>query len=565
MEKAILHQQAVSTMNLPEIDQALKELTEANRISDGFSVEQRIRLIELCLQSLSEAAVEWVDLCCHAKQIPRDSPVRAEEVLAGPVSVARYLQVLLISLQAIQRSGKPRLPGTPVQSMEKQWRVPVFPTKGIDDAIVFSGLKAEAWLKPGVESESLFNLDHLERDSTAPFPLTLVLGAGNVSAIPATDILTKILQDGERVLLKMNPVNEYLKPVFEQSFQPLIEADLLRIVCGNVEESAALVEHPAIDRIHITGSTQTHDAIVWGGDPVERESRKQSNQPKLDVPITSELGNVSPWIVVPGEYSEKQLQFQAENIAASIMNNASFNCLATKVIITAANWRQREQFLSMIEQFLAKSPRRFAYYPGAAERWERFANDVPDDKEYLPWRLIRDANPQKVPCLFQEESFVCVCAETAIDSISDTNFLEQAVNFVNDQVWGTLCATITVPDPFRKTEQEFLEDCVSRMHYGAIGINHWPALNYAFMSTPWGGAPGADLKSVTSGIGNVHNTYFLRDVSKTVLFGPLTLFPKPVWFPSHPNPESVGWGLLKHYSHPSVGNLIRLGLSLVFK
>ncbi len=564
MEKAILHQQAVSTMNLPEIDQALKELTEANRISDGFSVAQRIRLIELCLQSLSEAVVEWVDLCCHAKQIPKDSPVRAEEVLAGPVSVARYLQVLLISLQAIQRSGKPQLPGTPVQTTEKQWRVPVFPTKGIDDAIVFSGLKAEAWLKPGVESESLFNLEHLERDSTTPFPLTLVLGAGNVSAIPATDVLTKILQDGERVLLKMNPVNDYLRPVFEQSFQPLIEADLLRIVCGNAEESAALVEHAAIDRIHITGSTQTHDAIVWGSDPVERESRKKSNQPKLDAPITSELGNVSPWIVVPGKYSEKQLQFQAENIAASIMNNASFHCLATKVIITAAHWKQREQFLSMIEQFLAKSPRRFAYYPGAAERWERFANDVPDDKEYLPWRLIRDANPQKTPYLFQEESFVCVCAETAIDSISDTNFLEQAVNFVNDQVWGTLCATITVPDPFRKTQQEFLERCVSQMRYGAIGINHWPALNYAFMSTPWGGAPGADLKNVASGIGNVHNTYFLRDVSKTVLFGPLTLFPKPVWFPSHPNPESVGWGLLKHYSHPSVGNLLRLGRSVVF-
>ncbi len=560
-----MDQHAVSTMNMSEIDQALKELTEANRISIGLSVEHRIQLTELCLRSLSEAAEKWVDLCCHAKQIPKDSPVRAEEVLAGPVSVARFLQVLLISLQAIQRSGKPQLPGAPVQTPEQEWRVPVFPTRGIDDAIVFAGLKAEAWLKPGVESESLFNLDHLERHSLTPLPLTLVLGAGNVSAIPATDVLTKILQDGERVLLKMNPVNDYLKPVFEQSFEPLIESDLLRIVCGNAEESAAIVENPAIDRIHITGSTQTHDAIVWGGDPVERESRKQSNQPKIDAPITSELGNVSPWIVVPGKYSDKQLRFQAENIAASIMNNASFNCLATKVIITAANWEQREQFLAMIEQFLEKSPRRFAYYPGAAERWERFAEDVPDDKEYLPWRLIRDANPQMMPALFQEESFVCVCAETAIDSVSDTDFLEQAVNFVNDQVWGTLCATITVPDQFRKSEQDFLDRCISRMDYGAVGINHWPALNYAFMSTPWGGAPGADLRSVTSGIGNVHNTFFLRDVSKTVLFGPLTLFPKPVWFPSHANPESVGWGLFKHYLQPSMGTLLRVGLSVVFK
>jgi len=565
MEKTILHQQAASSTNQPEIDQALKELTEASRPPAGFSVAQRIQLTEQCLRCLGDAAEEWVDLCCHAKQIPEGSRVRAEEVLAGPTSVARFLQVLLISLQAIQRSGKPRLPGTPVPSPEKQWRVPVFPTRGIYDAIVFSGLKAEAWLKPGVESATLFNLAGLQAPSEESLPLTLVLGAGNVSAIPATDVLTKILQDGERVLLKMNPVNDYLKPVFEQAFQPLIEARLLRIVCGNAEESASLVEQPAIDRIHITGSTQTHDAIVWGSDPLDRESRKQKNQPRINVPITSELGNVSPWIVVPGEYSEKQLEFQAENIAASIVNNASFNCLATKVIITAADWLQRDHFLSMIEQHLSSIPRRYAYYPGAAERWERFAGEIPEDKEYLPWRLICNADPQQSPHLFQEESFVCVCAETTLQAASETDFLERAVEFVNQEVWGTLCATITVPDSFQKSQRAFLDHCVSRLHYGAVGINHWPALNYAFMSTPWGGAPGAALNDVASGIGNVHNTYFLRDVEKTVLYGPLMLFPKPVWFPSHPNPEAVGWRLMKLYTQPSFGNLLRVGLSVVFK
>ncbi|MFH1302009.1 MAG: aldehyde dehydrogenase family protein [Planctomycetota bacterium] len=564
-EKTILHQQAVSSKNQPEIDQALKELTEANQTLVGFSVAERIRLTEQCLRSLSDAAEAWVDLACQAKRIPVESAVRAEEVLAGPVSVARFLQVLLISLNAIARSGKPCLPGSPVFTTEEQWRVPVFPTSGIYDSLVFAGLKAEAWLKPGLESASLFNLDPLESTASESLPLTLVLGAGNVSAIPATDVLTKILQDGERVLLKMNPVNDYLKPVFQQAFQPLIEAGLLRIVCGNADESATLVEHPVIERIHITGSTQTHDVIVWGSDPLERESRKQKNQPRIDVPITSELGNISPWIVVPGKYSEKQLQFQAENIAASIVNNASFNCLATKVIVTAANWPERDRFLAMIEQHLSSIPRRYAYYPGAARRWERFAGEVPEDNEYLPWKLIRNADPQQSPHLFQEESFVCVCAETTLQADSDTDFLERAVDFVNQEVWGTLCASITVPDAFQKTERDVLDCCISRMHYGAVGINHWPALNYAFMSTPWGGAPGADLQNVSSGIGNVHNTFFLRDVEKTVLFGPLTLFPKPVWFPSHPNPEAVGWRLMKLYSQPSFGNLLRMGLSVVFK
>ena len=565
MEKTILHQQGVSIPNQSDLDRALTELAEANRKSVGFSIGQRIDLIEQCLLSLSTAAQEWVHLSCQAKRIPEGSPVRAEELLAGPVSVARFLQVLLISLKAIAHSGQPRLPGSPELSTGQQWRVPVFPTKGIYDALVFAGLNAEAWLKPGVESTSLFDLAHLKTDSNESMPLTLILGAGNVSAIPATDVLTKILQDGERVLLKMNPVNAYLKPVFEQAFQPLIAAGLLRIVEGNAAAGEYLVSHPDIDRIHITGSTQTHDAIVWGSDPAERESRKAKNQPLIDVPITSELGNVSPWIVVPGVYSEKQLQFQAENIAASIVNNASFNCLATKVIITSADWPQRDRFLTMIERQLEQIPRRYAYYPGAAERWERFTGDVLDDKEYLPWKLIRNADPDQSPHLFQEESFVCVCAETALQADSDTEFLERAVDFVNQEVWGTLCATITVPNGFQKINDDVLDRCLSRMNYGAVGINHWPALNYAFMSTPWGGAPGTDLTNVASGIGNVHNTFFLSDVEKTVLYGPLTLFPKPVWFPSHPNPEAVGWGLMNLYRQPSLMNLLRVGLSVVFK
>ncbi|WP_417393262.1 aldehyde dehydrogenase family protein [Gimesia sp.] len=560
-----LHRQSVKGLNLSEIDLALEELTESSQSEVGLSVARRIELTEQCLRCLSQAARDWVDLACQAKQIPRDDAACAEEVLAGPVSVARFLQVLLLSLKAVKDDGKPRLPGKPEFKEGGQIRVPVFPTSGIYDALVFYGLTAEAWLKPGTTKANLFDLTRLESSENSALPLTLVLGAGNVSAIPATDVLTKILQDGERVLLKMNPVNAYLKPVFERAFAPLIDAGLLRIVNGEAEAGAYLVAHPAVDRLHITGSTQTHDAIVWGSDPEERRARKESNQPLLEIPMTSELGNVSPWIIVPGRYSEKQLQFQAENIAASIVNNASFNCLATKVIVTSADWPDRDRFLTMIEQKLQQIPRRYAYYPGAPERWKRFAGAEPDDREYLPWRLIRDVDPAQSPRLFQEESFVCVCAETALRAESDSDFLERAVEFVNQDVWGTLCATITVSAAFRKSDQATLDRCIGKLNYGAVGINHWPALNYAFMTTPWGGAPGATLQDVVSGIGNVHNTYFLTDVEKTVLYGPLTLFPKPVWFPSHPNPEAVGWRLLDLYTKPSLGNLLRTGLTVALK
>ena len=99
-----------------------------------------------------------------------------------------------------------------------------------------------------------------------------------------------------------------------------------------------------MDAVHITGSVAAHEAIIWGADPAERERRKRADEPLLDKPITSELGNVSPWIIVPGHYSSLQLQAQVENVAASITNNAGFNCVATRVIITCKHWPQREEF-----------------------------------------------------------------------------------------------------------------------------------------------------------------------------------------------------------------------------
>ena len=145
----------------------------------------------------------------------------------------------------------------------------------------------------------------------------------------------------------------------------------MRIIYGGAREGAAAIEHPPVDEVHITGSIYSHDAIVWGPTPEERERRKRENDPLLKKPITSELGNVSPWIIVPGTYSDKQLRFQAENVAASITNNASFNCIATKMIVTWKDWPQRQRFLDAVEAVLAKVPPRKAYYPGARDRFSR--------------------------------------------------------------------------------------------------------------------------------------------------------------------------------------------------
>src|SRR5262249_17497861 len=155
-------------------------------------------------------------------------------------------------------------------------------------------------------------------------------------------------------------------------------------------------QHAAIDDIHLTGSDRTHDAIVWGPPGAEADRRRAEGRPLCDKPITSELGNVSPVAVVPGDYDEDALRFQATNVVSMVTNNASFNCNAAKVLITSPHWPQRDRFLSLIEAGLSRSPPRAAYYPGAEQRYqtlvegrERVSCFGEPSKGKLPWAFIR--------------------------------------------------------------------------------------------------------------------------------------------------------------------------------
>ncbi len=44
-----------------------------------------------------------------------------------------------------------------------------------------------------------------------------MLGAGNVASIPPMDALYKMFVDGNVCLVKLNPVNEYLGPFYEEA------------------------------------------------------------------------------------------------------------------------------------------------------------------------------------------------------------------------------------------------------------------------------------------------------------------------------------------------------------
>lgn len=543
------------------------------------SPRKRIELLERCITMVAQSAREWVDVACEIKQIPAGNPCRAEELLAGPVITLRYLRLLLRNLKALDNGQPNPLPGRLFQAADGRWQVPVLPiARELFDPFCFVNFHAHVRLTAGLSEEDAIAAT---RPAESRLPTTsLVLGAGNVTGILSADVLGKVFQEHHAVLLKLHPLTDPLRPIFEHAFSPLIEAGCLRIVSGDAAFGARAIQHDMVDAVHITGSVAAHEAIVWGTDA---DARKRSGKPLLDKPVTSELGNVTPWIVVPGHYSTMQLQAQAENIAASIVNNAGFNCLATRVLVTWKHWPQREDLLSRLQAIFSRLPRRVAYYPGAQDRYERFtgcrldrgelnphATGIYHNLPQLPWTLLRDVNPADSPLFCREESFVPVCAEMPLEAADEFSFLGRATDFVNDELWGTLCATLTVPSVFRRTSrgQSELQAAINRLRYGTVTINQWSGIAFAMLTLPWGGHPSSTIFNPQSGLGWVHNTFGLQAIEKTILEGPLVVVPKPIWTPGHRHAESIAWSLFNLYHRPSlrhVGELAYAAFMASFK
>jgi aldehyde dehydrogenase (NAD(P)+) len=250
----------------------------------------------------------------------------------------------------------------------------------------------------------------------------------------------------------MNPVNAYLGPFIEEAFKEAIQRGFLAVAYGGPEEGAYVAQHTGIDQIHLTGSAATYDSIVWGPPGLERDARKARNQPVLAKPVTAELGNVSPVMVVPGPYTQKQLAFQAENITGAVTCNASFLCNAAKMLVMPKAWEQRTSLLAGIERILATVPPRKAYYPGAEHRWQRLTQGRSSVRMIgnagegeLPWTILSGLDAADArEAAFTEEPFCSILSETEVGSDDPVEFLDRAVDFANNRLWGTLSADIVV-------------------------------------------------------------------------------------------------------------------------
>ena len=369
--------QSISPSDQKTLDKAIQELQANKDAWMHVTIRERIALLTQLVQDFTAISPHWVAACAKAKGLDPNSPLVGEEWGAGVWPLIRNLLQLKQALMSLDKKGQPTLPGPVTTRVDGQVVVQIFPTAAYD-RIFFPGITVKTWMQPGVTRETLADTQAVTYQHKSEHgKVALVLGAGNVASIGPMDILYKLFVEDQVVLFKANPINDYLGPLIEESFQSLVSAGYLRLIYGGADVGAYLCQHTGIDEIHITGSDKTFDAIVFGPGP-EGAKRKESRQPLLHKRVSGELGNVSPLIVVPGPWSASDLNYQAEQIVSSLTNNAGFNCNATRVIIQHAEWPLRNQLTQQIRYMLAQVPPRKAYYPGAQQRQQAFVAAHPE-------------------------------------------------------------------------------------------------------------------------------------------------------------------------------------------
>lgn len=568
------------------LDAAIDELEAGARTWSALTVAQRATLLRAVRTAVAASAEEWARTAAASKGLNANHPLRGEEWLSGPYSVLGAVDAYIETLTRLA-SGRNPLEGIRIdRAPGGRTRVHAFPLAA-SDKVLLDGFAGEVWLEPGTTPRTVRASAGLgQRTPQQSGGVGLVLGAGNVTSIPVLDALYELLARNTTVLLKVNPTQDVLVPIFERAFAPLIEPGFVRIVRGGGDVGAYLTSHKRLSHVHITGSEATFNAITWGPSKGQGAAatarRRRENRPKLKKPITAELGGVSPIIVVPGEWTDADLAFQAEHIATMRLQNSGHNCIAGQVVIMSSDWAQADAFRAALRHAYAKAPERPIWYPGSTAHMQQAHEDYPDAL-VLGDRLLVEIGAGDDPTAVENtEYFAPVLGVVELPG-TGADFLDAAVAHANDKLEGTLGANLLIDPVTQKSLGAAFERAITELRYGSIAVNAWTAVGFIAPTLTWGAYPGNTLEKVGSGIGVVHNALLLDQVERSVLYGPFrpfprsasaawplsrtkrgggrfTILPKPPWFVTARTGAVVSEGLTRFRA---TGGMLRLMKTLM--
>ena len=556
-------------MDTRHLDQVLTKLADHKTVWARLPIKDKIQYLIEVRQATLANAERWADAETKAKKLHIGSPlVGAEPWLAGPYGVVAWLSASIQTLTALDIGADPLGHVKLHRSVDGKLVARVTP-HDIYEQLLFHGITADVWMQEGVTEQNLReNMATFYRREDPDGELALVLRAGNVSAIVPLDILDRMINCGEVVICKMNPVNGYLGPIFEDIFAQLVRDGYLAFAYGAGDVGEYLTHHDAVQAIHITGSAQTHDLIVYGPGEEGRQ-RKAADDRAVGKPINSELGGVGATIVLPGPWAEADFRYQSEHVVTQKLHNSGHNCVASQVLVLPADWDGSSKMLREIRRRLDVSEPRVAYYPGTEERLSALQQAEPaaevlgGDAKRL---FVADVDPTVEHYGFRTEFFAPAMVTTSLPG-ELAQFLQRAVDFCNDKLYGTLLVNLIV-HPKRdassaRTSTGPSPPCVT----GVVGSTCGRRPRFCCP-----GPPGAPTRVTATQIfsrasGWCTDALMFDKPLKTVVSAPFrpfprwirggeyTLFPKPPWFLTNKTSESTVRKLTELATAPSGAKL----------
>jgi hypothetical protein len=513
-----------------------------------------ISMLEQTVDNIKTISYYWASLSSEKKGHLTKSK-EGEEWIGGPFSCIYALQYFIDYLQ-----NDDGLDVTKFDESTKSYKV--FPTKNIEK-LLFPFLEGEIRFGKNLNFNQINEYrGFANRFNNNKPKITLILGAGNVSSIPVLDALFHMIAHKSVIYIKLNPVNDYLLPIFTQVFEPFISRGFMIITEGDMEASKYLTEHEGFQQTHLTGSNYTYENIVYGRTLSDKE-RSLKTLPKINKkPITTELGNVTPIIVHPGNWSRAEIRHQAKKIVTAKLNNSGFNCIAAQVIVLPKNWKHTDKLKRDIKYYLKKVGDTTSYYPGASEN----LNDLVQTENYDQINNLSCSTPFLVSDLDLEKEYAnkevwsTALYFQELPYSTYENFCSNAVDYVNNHLWGNLGVTVLIKNHKKKTNQGILNTYIEELKYGTVAINEWSALGFVIPTLPWGGYPGNKDNDIQSGQGYVHNALLFESPQKGIVYSRFRLSPliDPPWFVTNRKAHRIFKHLTYYQATKSKINLIKL-------
>ena len=536
-----------------DIDRFITTLRTNSKEFNSISNVQLASMLEETISNIKEVAFFWATICSDNKGTTK-TPAEGEEWLGGPFASVLATQYYIKSLTNDDDLSEKRF-----NNKENSYKV--FPNN-IIERLTFPFIDAKVYFNKSMSFDDINIYRGFSKRYHIDPSITLVLGAGNFSSIPYLDVLYHLITRKSVILLKLNPVNEYLKPVFEKVFQNFIERGYIIVTTGNIDESRYMATHPGINHIHLTGSDKTYEDIVYGRELTLKEKKTKTLSKLNNKPITSELGNVTPIIIHPGKWSTSDIKYQARKIVTAKLNNNGFNCIAAQVVVLPDGWGQTDTLIKFVKHYMNKAKDRKAYYPESIERLEKLEKD----KGYERVNALSCVTPHltreiKSYSKYEiDEVWSSTIYFKKIEYSTNEEFANKAIDYCNDELWGNLGVSVIIKDHERKFNNHITNLYIDKLNYGTVAINEWAAIGYIIPQLPWGGFPGNKDNDVQSGQSVVHNSMLFESPLKGVVNTKFRIsrLIDPPWFVSNKKARRLFRNLTYYQINNSNINFLKL-------